>query len=424
MSNAAEETVPSGYKRTEVGVIPEDWTVTIVGSVASVKTGPFGSALHEKDYIDEGIPIITVEHLGDRGILHGEIPQVSESDYRRLSNYRLAEGDIVFSRVGSVDRNAHVNTSESGWLFSGRLLRVRIQSAQVSPKFLSFHFHTEAFKQRVRDVAVGQTMASINTKILSGILAVIPSSTKEQQLIAAALSDADALIESLEQLIAKKRLVKQGTMQELLTGKRRLPGFSGSFTSTTLGACLVSMPDYGINAPACPFSEDLPRYLRITDISEFGGFQTADPVSVDSVESDKYYLQEGDLVFARTGASVGKSYLYDKTDGPLVFAGFLIRVRPDPQLLDSGFLSAVVTTNRYWTWVSMMSMRSGQPGINGVEYSQLPLSLPTTQEQSAIARILSDMDAELDALEARLAKARQVKQGMMQQLLTGKIRLV
>jgi len=191
-----------------------------------------------------------------------------------------------------------------------------------------------------------------------------------------------------------------------------------------LGECLLSRPDYGINAAAVPFSDSLPSYIRITDISEHGRFSPSPRVSVKASSANQYYLHKGDVVFARTGASVGKSYLYDPCDGPLVFAGFLIRVRPNPDLLVSAFLAAYTTTKPYWNWVRLMSMRSGQPGINGNEYAQLPLSLPPLPEQSAIAAVLSDMDAELTALEARRDKTRALKQAMMQELLTGRTRLV
>ena len=213
-------------------------------------------------------------------------------------------------------------------------------------------------------------------------------------------------------------------MQELLTGKRRLPGFRGEWLTKPLGDCLLSRPEYGINAAAVPFSDQFPTYIRITDISEHGRFVPAPRVSVTAARADKFYLHEGDLVFARTGASVGKSYLYDARDGQLVFAGFMIRVRPDLQILNPSFLAAFALTSSYWNWVRMMSMRSGQPGINGNEYSRLPVPLPSRPEQDAIAAILSDMDTEIAALEAKLAKARRVKQGMMQELLTGRIRLV
>jgi type I restriction enzyme S subunit len=189
------------------------------------------------------------------------------------------------------------------------------------------------------------------------------------------------------------------------------------------GECLISRPRYGINASAVPFSDRLPTYIRITDITEDGRFSNEKPVSVDSSESSNYYLNDGDIVFARTGASVGKSYRYVPSDGPLVFAGFLIQVRPDKQKLLPAYAAAYVTTGGYWNWVRLMSMRSGQPGINGNEYSQLPIPVPPLPEQRAIAAALSDVDALLAKLDQFIAKKRDLKQAAMQQLLTGQIRL-
>lgn len=190
-----------------------------------------------------------------------------------------------------------------------------------------------------------------------------------------------------------------------------------------LGLCLMTRPSYGINAAAVPYSDQLPAYIRITDISDDGRFSPSPRVSVRSDSSGDYVLADGDIVFARTGASVGKSYRYRPVDGPLVFAGFLIRITPDPSKLLPTFASAYVTTGSYWRWVSLMSMRSGQPGINGKEYAQLPLPIPPLPEQRAIAQALSDVDALIAALDCLIAKKRDIKQATMQQLLTGKTRL-
>jgi type I restriction enzyme S subunit len=191
-----------------------------------------------------------------------------------------------------------------------------------------------------------------------------------------------------------------------------------------LRSCLSAKPDYGINAPAVSFSDKLPAYIRITDISADGRFSPETPVSVKHAEADRYYLNDGDIVFARTGASVGKSYLYNPNDGKLVFAGFLIRLRPDFAKLVPAYLAEYVSTGPYWNWVRLMSMRSGQPGINGMEYGQLPIPLPPSIiEQRAIAGALGDVDALIGALEKFIAKKRDLKQAAMQELLTGKKRL-
>jgi len=193
--------------------------------------------------------------------------------------------------------------------------------------------------------------------------------------------------------------------------------------SEILRNCLQGVPQYGINAPAVPYDDKLPTYLRITDISDEGRFSPSPRVSVRSANSDRYYLNPGDIVFARTGASVGKSYLYDPDDGLLVFAGYLIRVIPNSRKLNPSFLAQYIQSDTYWDWVNMMSARSGQPGINGQEYGDLPIPLPGPTEQTAIAEVLSDVDALLEALDRLIAKKRAIKQGAMQALLTGRVRL-
>lgn len=198
-----------------------EWAVARVGDVADVKTGPFGSSLHERDYVTDGTPIITVEHLGECGVMHRNLPLVSDSDCLRLRAYSLDVGDIVFSRVGSIDRNALICEAEAGWLFSGRLLRVRPDKEVAFAPFLSYQFHCDEFKRKVRDVAVGQTMASLNTQILKGIALALPT-LAEQVSIAAVLSDIDAEIVTLERRLAKTRDLKQGMIQELLSGRTRL----------------------------------------------------------------------------------------------------------------------------------------------------------------------------------------------------------
>lgn len=198
-----------------------EWKVKKLGEVSQIKTGPFGSSLHEKDYVTDGTPIITVEHLGERGVTYQNLPMVSELDRRRLNAYTLQTDDIVFSRVGSVDRNSLIREKERGWLFSGRLLRIRPNKKEIFPAFLSHLFHYEPTKQIIRSVAVGQTMPSLNTAILKFIELILPT-WKEQNAIAQILSDMDAEIEKLEQQRDKYKAIKQGMMQELLTGKTRL----------------------------------------------------------------------------------------------------------------------------------------------------------------------------------------------------------
>ncbi len=208
--------------RTRLPAFTEPWQKTTVGAIAGVKTGPFGSSLHEDDYVAQGTPIITVEHLGERGINGRSAPMVSDSDRRRLRAYSLIEGDVVFSRVGSIDRNALVSSKEASWLFSGRLLRVRFHAALADPMFMSAQFHSRKFIEAVKAVAVGQTMPSLNTAILKGIEVDLPP-LDEQRTISASVSDLNRELDQLDARLRKARAIKTGMMQQLLTGRVRLP---------------------------------------------------------------------------------------------------------------------------------------------------------------------------------------------------------
>lgn len=173
-----------------------EWKEYSLGDIAEVQTGPFGSQLHQSDYKLIGTPIITVEHLGENKIIHQNVPLVGEEDRQRLIKYTLQEGDIVFSRVGSVDRRVYVTKDENGWMFSGRCLRVRPDNKKVHPKFLSYYFGQESFKETIRRIAVGATMPSINTTILSEVDVSLPD-FDYQLNIASILSSLDDKIDLL-----------------------------------------------------------------------------------------------------------------------------------------------------------------------------------------------------------------------------------
>ena len=174
-------------------------TRVILGDIAISQTGPFGSQLHEEDYVSEGTPIVTVEHLGDTNFTHQNLPFVSEADTKRLSKYILIEGDIVFSRVGSIDRNVYVDKNHEGWMFSGRCIRVRADKNKVNPRYLSYYFKQNSFKKMMMNLAVGATMPSLNTKIMNSIeLDLLPR--ENQDKIANILSTIDDKIETNNQI--------------------------------------------------------------------------------------------------------------------------------------------------------------------------------------------------------------------------------
>lgn len=405
------------YVDTEVGTVPVDWDVTQLGIVADIKTGPFGSSLHEKDYVNDGTPIITVEHLSEFGIVHSNMPMVSEFDRRRLDAYSLRTGDIVFSRVGSVDRNSIVDKSEEGWLFSGRLLRIRVTSKHALPKYLSYHFQQESFKQRIRSVAVGQTMASLNTQILKGINIALPPTEREQTAIATALSDADALISTLEKLIEKKRRIKTGVMQELLKPKKgwvvKRLGEIGRFSK---GQGIKKDDSLSGEIPCIRYGELYTRHHNY--IKKYYSFISQD------IANTSVRLRQGDILFAGSGETkdeIGKCAAFVGSDA--VYAGSDIVIL-SPLNANSIFLGFVLNSKFVVDQKANRGQGDAVVHISGAQLQEVLIPYPTLDKQAEIAATLLEIDSELMVLTSKLDKYKKIKQGMMQNLLTGKIRLI
>lgn len=272
--------------------------------------------------------------------------------------------------------------------------------------------------------AVKSTVLSLRIPILQNFPLHIPFEEVEQQKIADCLSSLDELIEATNRKIEALKEHKKGLMQRLFPKEEenvpelRFLEFQGTkgWDKCILGDSLLEHPRYGINAPAVPFQKELATYIRITDISENGTFSPNPKVSVNKDNVDNFYLSTGDLVFARTGASVGKCYKYREKDGKLVFAGFLIKITPNSTKLLSDFLFQYTFSEQYWEWVHLTSTRSGQPGINSKEFFSMPFRLPTIQEQQKIAACLSSLDELIEATSQKVEILKEHKKGLMQQL--------
>lgn len=249
-----------------------------------------------------------------------------------------------------------------------------------------------------------------------------PPTKAEQEAIAEVLSDADALIESLDQLIAKKRLIKQGAMQELLTGKRRLPGFGGEWSIITMKDVLTMPATYGI-VTAGAFVQNGIKMLRGGDIFDGSINNELPMVSLEkSAEYSRTILTKNDVVIALVGYPGASARIPDELIGSNISraVGLLrlnTKVSPD-------YLVCMLNSPEGRRMVLAPSAGSAQQVVNLAALNKLQFSIPVREEQEAIASIFSEMDTEIAALESRLTKARQIKQGMMQELLTGRIRLL
>ena len=325
---------------------------------------------------------------------------------------------------------ARINVGSIG--YSGELENILISSLyvcfktkkQINDEFLNFFIGTATFNEFVNRNVEGGIRNYLFYENFSKIPFAFPS-TSEQQKIADCLSSLDELIQAETERLEALQAHKKGLMQQLFPAegetvpKLRFPEFqdSGEWVERELKKHLVAKPDYGINAPAVPYSKNLPTYLRITDISDEGNYKTEKKVSVAKPVSKSNYLTKGDIVITRTGASVGKSYLYSEEDGKLVFAGFLIRVKPDSSKLLPNFLSQFLTTDRYWEWVVFNSTRSGQPGLNGkqIESIQIPMP-PSIEEQKKISEFLSSINDEIFTQNEKIETLKSHKKGLLQQL--------
>ncbi|HLR34535.1 MAG TPA: restriction endonuclease subunit S [Tissierellales bacterium] len=209
-------------------------------------------------------------------------------------------------------------------------------------------------------------------------------------------------------------------MTEKLIPELRFPGFSGEWEEKKLGDVSYDY-SYGMNSAADKF-DGINKYIRITDIDEkTNNYNQSDLVSPKNKIEDKYLLDVGDLLFARTGASVGKSYYYKNEDGKVYYAGFLIRFRIKKEF-DYRFIFYNTLTSSYSNWVKIMSVRSGQPGINAKEYSSMNIAIPSLEEQKKIANFFHSIDKKLQLQKKKIGKLKEYKKSMMQRIFSQEIR--
>lgn len=421
-----------GYKQTEVGVLPVDWGVREVSELAKIITGPFGTLLKASEYTDfDGVPQISVGEIGDgffRVADHtSKIPPAVTS---RLPQYLLRVGDVVFGRKGAVDRSALVTERENGWFLGSDGISVR-PIVQCHPQYLAAQFSSSDTKSWLQQNAIGTTMASLNQKILGRVR--LPFAPLDEQVaIAAALSDVDALLAGLDKLIAKKRDIKQATMQQLLTGKTRLPGFAGAWESVRLGDCLTFIKNAVFSRAELEVDGGV-RYLHYGDIHTstdvyLDSASVAMPFLSEDRASGVARLRDGDLVFVDATedlAGVGKSVeVAGLADGQLVAGLHTIAVRFDKKVLADGFKAYLQFIPDFRRHLCSLAAGTKVLSTNRSHISSAQLALPAVEEQEAIAFVLRSMDGELKKLEAQREKTRLLKQGMMQELLTGRTRLV
>jgi type I restriction enzyme S subunit len=417
----------TGYKQTEIGVIPEDWEVKTIKEISNpVRGGSPRPAGSPKYFNGDYIPWLTVAALTN-------IPE-SQIFVSETEGYLTKEGSL-HSRT--LEKETLIIANSGATLGVAKLLAIKCCAndgiaalfdvdKNAEKRFVVYYINSLTKKLRTV-IATGNGQPNLNTDLIGNIVIPFPP-LPEQTAIAAALSDVDALMGELDKLIAKKRDIKQATMQQLLTGKKRLAGFSGEWEVTNLGlVCNESMQN-GV------FFEPSNKGFGIKIIN-VGDLYKGSPIDIDSLElfnasnseKERFSVKDGDLFFTRSSvvpSGIAHCNMYQSNqDEPVVFDSHVIRVRPNKQKIISSFLFRFCISSIARNYLVSHAKTGTMTTIDQSVLAKCPVYLPSIEEQTAIATILSDMDAEISQLEARRAKTAQLKQGMMQELLTGRIRL-
>lgn len=399
-----------------------DWNVYTLDQISNIKTGPFGSTLHQEDYVESGTPIITVEHLGDFGLTMQNLPLVSDEDKIRLKSYVLQEGDIAFSRVGSVDRCAIITKNEEGWLFSGRILRVKPNKKIVDSKNLMYALKTEETKYRIRSVAVGQTMPSLNTEILKNFTVTLSPSKEEQAKIASFLSAVDQKISQLTKKYELLSQYKQGIMQKLFSQQIRFKMDDGSefgeWEKTNLGK-LCSRNYQGINTVADKVEYEKIGYpiLQAKHItSEELDFDDVRYLSETDFEKykDKYIPQLNDILFSNIG-TIGKVVLV-KEIKDFFIAWNIFLITPKLEIASPMYLVCYLRWLTSLKYFDNLQTGNATKFINKTDLLESKINLPCLEEQTKIANFLSAIDQKIEVVAQQIEQAKTWKKGLLQQM--------
>jgi len=413
---AITENVPPGYKRTEAGMLPTDWEASTVGEEFTLQLGKMLDAAK-----NTGTP---KPYIGNRAVQWGRIAleEVATVQMRRseLQRYRIEKGDLLVCEGGEVGRAAIWEAPISECYYQKALHRLR-SKRDYNPFLMMSFLDLWASSGGFANFVTQTSIAHLPKDKLEIVPLPVPP-PKEQRAIATALSDADALIESLDRLIAKKRAIKQAAMQQLLTGQTRLPGFTGEWETKRLGD-VADIRSGGTPSTAMPaFWNGGVPWCTPTDITALRGrkylSETERTISDAGLHASSAEKIPPESIIMTTRATIGECAI--NTVPMTTNQGFKNLV---PCNGDTEFLYYLMTTKKNQL-VQLCGgstfLEIGKKQLHGFE-----LMLPQSrEEQGTIANVLSDMDTEIEALERRRDKARQIKQGMMQQLLTGRVRLV
>lgn len=409
--------VKAGYKKTEIGVFPQDWDVSPLGELAAVVRGKFSARpRNDPKYYGGSIPFIQTGDVARSGAIISTYVQTLNNDGLKVSRL-FPQGTLFFTIAANI---GDVGISAFDAACPDSLVAI-LPFSNAEKFWLLYELGSR--KDSFEKLASPGAQLNINLEKLRPYLLPVPT-LPEQHAIATALSDVDALLEGLEQLIAKKRNIKQATMQQLLTGQTRLPGFSEEWEVKRLGDVGKFLKGSGVKKDEA-LSGSFPciRYGEIYTVhNDF--IKTFNSWISPEVAAGAAQLKMGDLLFAGSGETkteIGKCVAF-VDDIEAYAGGDIVILRPSG--LNSIFMGYYCNSKPVCAQKASKGQGDAVVHISAAALSSITIRIPALAEQTAIAQTLTDMDTELTALESRLTKTRALKQGMMQELLTGRTRLV
>jgi type I restriction enzyme, S subunit len=416
--------VKPGYKQTDVGVIPEDWESIALGRVAELTSS---KRIFESDYVSTGVPFFRGKEIS----LLVECKPIEDPYF--ISEKRYLEikaqfgaperGDILVTAVGTLGNVFVVGNQVPFYFKDGNLIWLR-KVRRVLPEYVAIQLRSR--RAEVLNSAIGSSQKALTIVVLRDIRIPFPP-LPEQRAIAEVLIDVDELLAGLDRIITKKRDLKQATMQQLLTGQTRLPSFHAEWEVVNVGetATKVGSGITPTGGESVYKSEGRP-FLRSQNVG-WGTLLLEDVAFIDDAIHSTFAdteIKSDDVFLNITGASIGRSSVADRrVEGGNVNQHVCI-IRTDQRRLIPRFLNYVMLSTIGQRQIDSFQAGGNRQGLNFAQVRSIRLQLPSLPEQTAIAEVLWDMDVELEKLEQRREKTRGLKQAMMQELLTGKTRLV
>lgn len=430
-------------KQTEIGLIPDDWEVKTLENICvpqGIVRGPFGGALKKSMFVKIGYKVYEQRNAIYKNITDGEY-YIDEPKFNEMNRFAVKANDYIISCSGTIGKIYKIPENFKKGIINQALLKLTIDEKVIFSDFFRVYFESNYFQNRIIDDTQGGAMKNLvgMEKIRKTCFPIPPLA--EQQRIAKALSDVDALISTTEKLIQKKMNIKQGAMQNLLTGKKRLPGFgpqtkSPAYKQTELGLIpddweVKKLSEFGTFSKGSGISREESNTGEYPAV-RYGELYTTHNDYIKSFYSHISYevaskskkINKGDLLFTCSGETkedIGKCVAFIGNEK--AYAGGDLLILSPTVNIDSLFYGFLLNTTVAVKQKSSMAQGDAVVHISAESIGKIRVPFPSKKEQTSIANVLSSMDKEIETLNTKLEKYRNLKTAMMQQLLTGKIRL-